>query len=70
MSINDPKIEALRVKFNAAQLRREREYVKRNGSYNGSTCVRGSGRFLKFMNNIEKFERARLRFASHVARER
>lgn len=62
------QIEQLRQKFNALQLRKEREYANRNGSYWGVSYAGYPFRFLRFRQHIERAEETRLRFAEHARR--
>lgn len=68
MSINDPKIGALREAWNACQRRHEIAYAKRAGSWNGSSRAGKPLRFVIFCERIESYERARVRFAAHAGR--
>lgn len=55
MSINDPKVGALREKFTEMSWRKYRS-------------ARYQFRFVMFLNRMEKFGRARLRFELHACR--
>lgn len=68
MSVNDPRIDVLLERYNAMQLRKEREYANRNRSYVGVSRAGQPMRFCIFLNRLERAHSAGCRFAVHTAR--